>query len=81
VIGTDVGGIPDIVHHRKTGLLAPPRNPARLSESIRECLNEALNAQQRTERALEMVKAHHTLDAMGHRILSLYSKNLIVPGR
>lgn len=34
VVGTDVGGIPDIVIHEETGLLVPPRAPAALAQAI-----------------------------------------------
>jgi glycosyltransferase involved in cell wall biosynthesis len=34
VVGTRVGGIPELVHHEETGLLVPARSPHLLSESI-----------------------------------------------
>ena len=34
VIGTKVGGIPDIVEHNKNGLLVPPGNEIALASSI-----------------------------------------------
>lgn len=33
-IVTDVGGLPEVVHHRKTGLVVPPGNPRALAEVI-----------------------------------------------
>ncbi len=34
-IGTDVGGIPEVVHHNDNGLLVPPQQPETLANSIR----------------------------------------------
>ena len=34
VIASDVGGIPEVVVHRKTGLLIPPGNPEALAEAV-----------------------------------------------
>lgn len=77
VVGTDVGGIPDIIHHLETGLLVPPRDPLKLSESIRECLTNPSGARSRAQKALEMVRSQYTIDQMGERILDLYRQNLV----
>ena len=34
LIGTSVGGIPDIIHDGMSGLLVPPKNPSRLSHAL-----------------------------------------------
>jgi glycosyltransferase involved in cell wall biosynthesis len=34
VIGTNVGGIPDIIHHEVTGLLVEQKDPGALAEAI-----------------------------------------------
>ncbi|MCK4578117.1 MAG: glycosyltransferase [Candidatus Marinimicrobia bacterium] len=33
-IVTDVGGLPEVVHHNKTGMIVPPGNPQALAEAI-----------------------------------------------
>jgi glycosyltransferase involved in cell wall biosynthesis len=38
VVGTNVGGIPEIVKHGETGLLVPPGDPASLAEAVVELL-------------------------------------------
>jgi len=39
-VSTDVTGIPEIVHHDKTGLLVPQRDPERLAEAIERLLQD-----------------------------------------
>lgn len=40
VIGTDVGGIPDVIEHEKTGLLVPPSDAKALAEALVRVLTE-----------------------------------------
>lgn len=40
VIGSDIGGIPDIVRHEETGLLCPPGDVAALADAIRRLIAE-----------------------------------------
>jgi glycosyltransferase involved in cell wall biosynthesis len=62
VIATNVGGIPEIIEHEKTGLLVPARDPQILSESIvkiidspalRTTLGDALRQKVLSEFSLE----------------------------
>jgi len=41
VVGTDSGGIPDIITHQKRGLLVPLDNSATLAEAILELLDNS----------------------------------------
>jgi len=36
VIAADTGGLPEIVHHQKSGLIVPPKNPDALADAIIE---------------------------------------------
>jgi glycosyltransferase involved in cell wall biosynthesis len=38
VVASDVGGLPDTVRHRDTGLLVPPANPVALADAVTELL-------------------------------------------
>ena len=78
VIGTRVGGIPDIVADGLTGWLAPPSDAAALAEAMAAILNDPQEAQARARRASQFVADHHTIDAMGRRIIDLYRR--IIPG-
>jgi len=41
VIGTDAGGVPEIIEHEKTGLLIPPGNSAALAGELSRIYNDA----------------------------------------
>jgi glycosyltransferase involved in cell wall biosynthesis len=41
VVATEVGGIPEAVHHPDLGVLVPPKDPARLVEGLLEALDRA----------------------------------------
>ncbi len=41
VVATDLGGIPDIVHHEVTGLLVPPNDPSAAATAIERLLGDA----------------------------------------
>ena len=43
VIGSDIGGIPEIIRDRQNGLLAPPNDPKAWAESIRFLVNHPEN--------------------------------------
>ena len=39
VVATNVGGIPELITHNKTGLLIPPEDSSKLSDEINKILN------------------------------------------
>ncbi len=40
VVAADTGGLPEIVHHQKSGLIVPPKNPDALADAIIELAND-----------------------------------------
>ena len=40
VIGTDVGGIPELITNDETGILVPPENPSKLAQAVNELLSD-----------------------------------------
>ena len=76
IIASDVGGIPDIIIDRKTGLLVPEKNPEALAAAIKELSeNEAL---QKTlvNGAKEHVKKYFSWDAIIEKQMELYNAQL-----
>ena len=78
VIGTAVGGIPDIIRHGETGLLVRPGDPADLGAAILETVDDPGAAACRAEAAHEVVLRSHSIDRMGETLLGLYGDVLKV---
>jgi L-malate glycosyltransferase len=55
VIATNVGGIPELVSHNKTGILIPPENPNVLSDAINNLLENSELTKKITSEAYEFV--------------------------
>jgi len=72
VIGAISGGIPDIIEHDRTGRLFDQNDAFALSQQILQTLANPEAAQQRVRTARERVEKHHTIDAMGRKILKIY---------
>ena len=72
VIGSDTGGIPDIITHEKTGLLFNPDSPKDLADKLMAALKDNDAAAARAALAKEKVASHHTIDAMGRNIVRIY---------
>lgn len=76
VIGTQVGGIPEVIREGDTGWLVPPKNPAALAVAIARVLQNPEAAQAVGQRALERIRTHHSLDVMGEYLEGLYATHL-----
>ena len=79
VIGTAVGGIPDIIRDRETGLLVQPGDSVGLSSAIREIIDHPNAAGLRAEAAHQVVQRANTIDSMGETLLGIYKEVLSEP--
>ena len=72
IVASNVGGIPDVVIDRKTGLLVPEKKPEALAAAIKELAeNEALR-KELVEGAKEHVKRNFSWDVIIDRQMELY---------
>jgi len=72
VVATKVGGIPEVVRHRETGLLVPPRNPSALAKAILKLYNDRELASRFGQRGYQVVHQKFSAEAMAERIILLY---------
>ena len=63
VVSTDVTGIPELVEHGRTGLLAPQRDPEGLAAEIRRVLDNPAAARELARRGRERVEREFDLGA------------------
>jgi glycosyltransferase involved in cell wall biosynthesis len=73
VIGSDTGGIPDIIEDEVTGLLVQPDNPELLSHAIIRLLTDNSLADRLAHAAFQKVRNRFSWDCIGQKFQDLYS--------
>lgn len=76
VIGTNVGGIPEIVSPGRTGLLVEPGDPRQLAEAVAGLLDGAFDKSRIVSQARQMVEECYSLDRMGEQVCSVFQEVL-----
>jgi len=72
VIGTNLGGTPEMIDDGKTGLLVPPRNPLALADAVRKLYDDANLRDAMGKSGWERADTCFTLEEMVTRIEALY---------
>ena len=72
VVGFDTGGIPDMVRHGKTGLLAPVGDVESLANAIRTLLEDGALRQRMAVECRETVLREFTLERQASAYVGLY---------
>lgn len=75
-IATNVGGIPEIIEHGKTGLLVPAGNPEEIAKAISVYLENPAFAAELAKRAKEKVEKEFHARSMAMRTAEVYDKVL-----
>ncbi|HEV7842469.1 MAG TPA: glycosyltransferase family 4 protein [Pyrinomonadaceae bacterium] len=76
VVATDVGGIPEIVHHGETGLLAPHEDDERLAAHLIALLNDEEKRERIGSAGCEFVKSNFSRETFVLGMTSLYREVL-----
>ncbi len=74
VVASGVGGIPEIVEDRETGLLVPPGRPDDLARAIVSLLNDPTRARAMGAAGRRRVEAHFTWARVAERTERLYDE-------
>ena len=81
VIATAVNAVPDLVVPGETGLLVPPRRPARLASAIGHLLDSPATAARMAARAQAHVSGRYGAPALRDALMAAYVLDKRVPGR
>ncbi len=73
VIASNVGGLPEVIEHEKTGLLVPAENPDALADAMRALLSNPERAKQYGTALKTYVEKEFSKDRMVQETLALYS--------
>ena len=76
VIGTDVGGIPELITNDETGILVPPENPSKLAQAVNELLSDKEKAEKLATNGNTFVKNNMTWDVILPKYIQFY-ENLL----
>ncbi len=71
VVATGTAGVPEVVEHGLTGLLAPPDDPAAYADAIRHLLTDAPARDALAAACRPRVLARHSSDAAARRLAAL----------
>ncbi len=74
VIGTNAGGIPEVVEDGKDGLIVEPSDSAALADAIQTILTSPEKTAAWVESAYQKSAGFYTMDMMIERILKLYQR-------
>jgi glycosyltransferase involved in cell wall biosynthesis len=72
VVGTRVGGIPELVVDGETGLLVPPEDPSALAAALDSLARDRSRLAELGRRGRERVEAHFSAEEVGRRTVALY---------
>jgi glycosyltransferase involved in cell wall biosynthesis len=76
VVATAVGGTPEVVTDRRSGLLVEPGRPDRLAEALLEVLHHPDRADRMGAEGRAIVAERYSLEAMVDRYTELYERSL-----
>ena len=74
VVATQTGGIPEVVVHRETGLLVPPRDPQSLAQAILKLYLDKGQAARLAQRGFEVVQEKFSAEAMARKNIAVYER-------
>lgn len=74
VIASNVGGIPEIVQHKDTGILAEPKNPKQIADAVKYLLGNPDVAREMGKRGKELVKKRYSPSIIAKKYLEVYER-------
>ena len=72
VIGTNVGGIPELIKNNETGIIIPPENPSKLAQAVNELLSDKEKAEKLATNGNTFVKNNMTWDVILPKYIKFY---------
>ncbi len=80
VVATRIGGLPEMVHDRETGLLCEAKSGDALAASIHRLLADRQLRTELTDNAYAYALQHMTIDLMMQEMISVYEQTLLADG-
>jgi glycosyltransferase involved in cell wall biosynthesis len=80
VAATDVNGVRELMVHKKTGIIIPPRDPQALADAIHDLINDPEQLRKFGKAGLERVRSHFTLEKMIRNLETYFQEKLAEKG-
>jgi glycosyltransferase involved in cell wall biosynthesis len=80
VVASAVGGIPEVIQHRRTGVLVPPNDHQALAEAVVQLLRDPRSAAAWAQAGGQLVDTHYALEQMIDRTAAVYTAVLVEKG-
>ena len=74
VVASPVGGVPELVRHRETGLIVPPGEPHSLAQALAALVDNPARREAMGRAGSELARREHDMAVNNRRILSLMSE-------
>ena len=75
IIGTNSGGIPDVIKHRENGLLIEPNQPSKTAEAIFELFDDKELYNQLSKNGLKRIKENYSINIVGRKYMEIISNH------
>ena len=72
VVGTDVGGIPELIKNNETGIIVPPENSSKLAQAINELLSDKEKSEKLAINGNTFVKNNLTWNVVLPKYIQFY---------
>jgi glycosyltransferase involved in cell wall biosynthesis len=72
IVATEVGGIPEVIKNRESGLLVKPKDPGGLAEAIKTLITDSRAADEMGRNARDFVESNYSITANARRWEELY---------
>lgn len=76
VVASEAGGMPELVHHEKTGLLVPPHDSTELAQALIRMLSNPQEAATYAAAGRKLVEEYYTVNRMVSGNIRVYEKLL-----
>jgi glycosyltransferase involved in cell wall biosynthesis len=80
VVASAIGGIPEVIQHRHTGVLVPPNDHEALAEAVVQVLRDPESAATWAQGGRQLIDTHYALEYMIDRTAAVYTAALVEKG-
>jgi glycosyltransferase involved in cell wall biosynthesis len=74
IVATRVGGVPEVIHHGRTGILVPPGDPEAVARAVSTLIEDANQRNRLGREALRFIREEYSLEVAVERLERIYQR-------